>query len=157
MTMYEKILVPLDGSPTALRGFEEAVALARALGSKLVLMHVIDTFPVAVEMVPTTTWQEISDGLRQQGETLLAKASETAANHGVAAETRLVEARTERVADTIVQEARDAGCDLVVMGTHGRRGFNRVLMGSDAEIVLRHCPLPVLLVRHPEAHRALHR
>jgi nucleotide-binding universal stress UspA family protein len=74
----------------------------------------------------------------------------------VAAETRLVEARTERVADTIVQEARDAGCDLVVMGTHGRRGFNRVLMGSDAEIVLRHCPLPVLLVRHPEAHRAPH-
>ena len=97
--MYAKILVPLDGSPTAFRGFEEAVALARALGSKLVLMHVIDTFPVAVEMVPTTTWQEISDGLRQQGETLLAKGKETAGNHGVAVETRLVEARTERVAD----------------------------------------------------------
>ena len=142
--MYAKILVPLDGSPTAFRGFEEAVALARALGSKLVLMHVIDTFPVAVEMV------------RQQGETLLAKGKETAGNHGVAVETRLVEARTERVADTIVQEARDAGCDLVVMGTHGRRGFNRVLMGSDAEIVLRYCPLPVLLVRHPEAQRAHH-
>lgn len=150
--MYDKILVPLDGSPTALRGFEEAVALARGLGSKLVLMHVIDTFPVAVEMVPTTTWKEISDGLRQQGETLLAKAKETAEKHGVTVETRLVEARTERVADTIVQEARDSGCDLVVMGTHGRRGFNRVLMGSDAEIVVRHCRLPVLLVRHPEAH-----
>lgn len=152
--MYDKILVPIDGSPTALRGFEEAVALARALGSRLVLLHVIDTFPMAVEMVPTTTWQEVSDGLRKQGEALLAKASETAANHGVAAETRLVEAHTERVADTIVQEARDAGCDLVVMGTHGRRGFNRVLMGSDAEIVVRHCPLPVLLVRHPDAHHA---
>jgi len=154
--MYEKILVPIDGSPTALRGFEEAVALARALGSKLVLMHVIDTFPVAVEMVPTTTWQEISDGLRKQGEALLGKAKETAGNHGVAVEARLVEARTERVADTIVQEAREAGCDLVVMGTHGRRGFNRVLMGSDAEIVVRHCPLPVLLVRHPEAHHGAH-
>ena len=152
--MYEKILVPIDGSATAIRGFEEAVALARALGSKLVLMHVIDTFPVAVEMVSSATWQEISDGLRQQGDTLLAKASETAANHGVAAETRLVETRTERVADTIVQEARNAGCDLVVMGTHGRRGFSRVLMGSDAEIVVRHCPLPVLLVRHPESHRS---
>ncbi len=149
--MYSKILVPIDGSPTALRGFEEAVALARALGSSLVVLHVMDTFPIATEMVPTTTWQEISDGLRQQGETLLNKARETAANHAVAAETRLVEARTERVADTIVQEAKDAGCDLVVMGTHGRRGFNRVMVGSDAELVVRNCPLPVLLVRHPEA------
>jgi nucleotide-binding universal stress UspA family protein len=152
--MYSKILVPIDGSPTALRGFEEAVALARALGSSLVLLHVIDTFPMAVEMVPTTTWQEISDGLRQQGETLLDKARETAGNHAVGVETRLVEARTERVADTIVQEAQDTGCDLVVMGTHGRRGFSRVMMGSDAELVVRHCPLPVLLVRHPEARRS---
>ena len=135
-------------------GFEEAVALARALGSELVLVHIIDTFPMAVEMVPTTTWQEISDGLRHKGETLLKKARETAANHGVTIETRLIEARTERVADTIVQEARDAGCDLVVMGTHGRRGFNRVMMGSDAELVVRNCPVPVLLVRHPEAHHA---
>ena len=152
--MYKKILVPLDGSPTAFGGFEEAVALARALGSELVLVHIIDTFPMAVEMVPTTTWQEISDGLRHKGETLLKKARETAANHGVTIETRLIEARTERVADTIVQEARDAGCDLVVMGTHGRRGFNRVMMGSDAELVVRNCPVPVLLVRHPEAHHA---
>ncbi len=66
-------------------------------------------------------------------------------------ETRLVEARVERVADTIVQEARDAGCDLIVMGTHGRRGFNRVMMGSDAKLVVRNCRVPVLLVRHADA------
>ena len=151
--MYNKILVPVDGSPTSARGYEEAVALARALGSGLVVLHVIDPFPVAVEMVPATTWQEISDGLRQRGETLLAAAKETATAHGLSAEARLVESRGERVADTIVQEAQDAGCDLVVMGTHGRRGFNRVMVGSDAELVLRHCPVPVLLVRHPEAGR----
>jgi len=149
--VYDKILVPIDGSPTSARGYEEAVALARALGSRLVVLHVIDAFPVAVEMVPATTWQEISDGLRQRGETLLGAAKETAASHGVSTETRLVESRAERVADTIVQEASDAGCDLVVMGTHGRRGFNRVMVGSDAELVVRHCPVPVLLVRHPEA------
>ena len=151
--VYDKILVPVDGSPTSARGYEEAVALARALGSRLVVIHVIDVFPVAVEMVPATTWQEISDGLRQRGETLLNAARETAVSHGVSAETRLVESRAERVADTIVQEALDAGCDLVVMGTHGRRGFNRVMVGSDAELVVRHCPVPVLLVRHPEARR----
>ena len=154
MSMYKKILVPVDGSPTGLRGYEEAVALARALGSSLVVVHVVDTFPMAVEMVPPTTWQEISDGLRKRGETLLEAARTTAASHGVGAETRLVEAHTERVANTIVQEARDANCDLVVMGTHGRRGFNRVMMGSDAELVVRNCPLPVLLVRHPDAHPA---
>jgi len=149
--MYEKILVPIDGSPTALRGFEEAVALARALKSKLLLLHAIDVFPIAVEMVPATNWDDILDGLRKHGQSLLDTGCRTAADHGVAAESRLVEARTERVADTIVKEAQDAGCDLVVMGTHGRRGFNRVMMGSDAELVVRHCPIPVLLVRHPEA------
>ena len=150
--MYGKILVPIDGSPTSARGYEEAVALARALGSQLVVIHVIDTLPMAVDMVPSTTWQEIGDSLRQQGESLLGAARETATGHGVSTETRLVDARTERVADIIVQEARDAGCDLVVMGTHGRRGFSRALVGSDAELVLRHCPVPVLLVRHPDAH-----
>lgn len=151
--MYDKILVPIDGSPTALRGFEEAVALARALKSKLVLLHVIDVFPIAVEMVPTSNWEDIVDSLRKHGQGLLDTGCKTAADHGVSAEPRLVEARTERVADTIVQEAHDAGCDLVVMGTHGRRGFSRVMVGSDAELVVRHCPIPVLLVRHPEARR----
>lgn len=151
--MYGKILVPIDGSPTALRGFEEAVALARALKSKLLLLHVVDVFPVAVEMMPTTNWDEVVEGLRKRGQTLLDTGCKTAADHGVGAEARLVEARTERVADTIVAEAQDAGCDLVVMGTHGRRGFSRVMLGSDAELVLRHCPIPVLLVRHPEARR----
>jgi nucleotide-binding universal stress UspA family protein len=151
--MYDRILVPLDGSPTALRGFEEAVALARALKSKLVLLHVIDVFPIAVEMVPTRNWEDIVEGLRKHGQGLLDTGCKTAAEHAVSAESRLVEARTERVADTIVQVAQDAGCDLVVMGTHGRRGFSRVMVGSDAELVVRHCPLPVLLVRHPEARR----
>jgi nucleotide-binding universal stress UspA family protein len=71
----------------------------------------------------------------------------------VASEAHLIEDRIDRVADTIVDEARSTKCDLVVMGTHGRRGFSHVLLGSDAERVVRQCPLPVLLVRHPEAAR----
>ncbi|MDP1647224.1 MAG: universal stress protein [Rubrivivax sp.] len=152
--MYGKILVPLDGSATAQRGFEEAVALGRALGSSLVVLHVIDTFPIAVEMITATTWQEISDGLRKHGHSLLDTACQTATTHGVKAEPHLVESRAERVADTILQQARDGGCDLIVMGTHGRRGFSHVLLGSDAERVLRESPVPVLLVRHPEARRS---
>lgn len=151
--MYGKILVPLDGSSTAYRGFEEAVALARELGSSLVVLNIIDTYPVAVEMVTAATWQEVSDGLRKHGQALLDVACNTAATHGVKTEARLVEARAERVADTIVAVAQENGCDAIVMGTHGRRGFGHVLLGSDAERVVRVSPLPVLLVRHPEAHR----
>ena len=149
--MYDKVLVPLDGSSTSERGFEEAVALARVMKSTLLLLHVVDTVPVALDMVNTTTWQDISDGLRQRGQGLLDRARKTAAEHGVVSETRLIEGRVERVSDTIVDEARSASCDLVVMGTHGRRGFGHVLLGSDAERVVRQCPMPVLLVRHPEA------
>jgi hypothetical protein len=76
-----------------------------------------------------------------------------ATQQGVASEAHLIEDRIDRVADTIVDEARSTKCDLVVMGTHGRRGFSHVLLGSDAERVVRQCPLPVLLVRHPEAAR----
>ena len=151
--MYAKILVPLDGSATAHRGFEEAVALARALGSTLVLTHVVDTFPIAVEMITTTTWQEIGDGLRKHGQTLLDTACQTATTHGVEAEPQLVEAGGERVADILLAQARDSGCDLIVMGTHGRRGFSHAMLGSDAERVLHEAPVPVLLVRHPESRR----
>jgi nucleotide-binding universal stress UspA family protein len=148
--MYAKILVPLDGSATAHRGFEEAVALARALNSSLVLLHVVDPVPLPFEAATAGVWQDMTDGLRKQGEALLQRARQTAIDHGIAADTRLIEGRTERVAETIVAEARATRCDLVVMGTHGRRGFSHAMLGSDAERVLRSCPLPVLLVRHPE-------
>ena len=151
--MYDRILVPLDGSATSERGFEEAVALARVMKSTLVLVHVIDAVPLAVEMVPPTSWQQVIDGLRMHGQGLLDRACQSAAKQGLASEARLIEDRAERVADILVNEARSAKCDLVVMGTHGRRGFSHVLLGSDAERVVRQCPLPVLLVRHPEAAR----
>ena len=151
--MHDRILVPLDGSPTSERGFEEALALAGAMKSTLLLLHVVDAVPVVIDMVPPATWQEISDGLRTHGQGLLDRARQRATQQGVASEARLIEDRIERVADIIVDEARSAKCDLVVMGTHGRRGFSHLMVGSDAERVVRQCPLPVLLVRHPEAAR----
>jgi nucleotide-binding universal stress UspA family protein len=151
--MYARILVPMDGSDTASRGFEEAVALARALKSELVLVHVIDAFPVLAELPSATAYQQVQDGLRKYGEGLLAKARDAAAEHGVKADTRLLESTTGRAADLILEQARGLGCDLVVMGTHGRRGFSHLMMGSNAEAVARAADVPVLLVRHPEARR----
>ena len=152
--MYAKILVPLDGSLTSQRGFEEAVALARVMKSSLLLLHVIDTMPVAGDIFDPGVWQDIADALRRNGDELTAQARRTATGYGVPNEVRLIENPVGRVADAIVDTARSENCDLVVMGTHGRRGFSRVMMGSDAELVVRHCPLPVLLVRHPEARRS---
>jgi nucleotide-binding universal stress UspA family protein len=149
--MYRKILVPLDGSATSARGLEEATGLARAAGASLVLLHVIDTYPLAVEMATPDTWQKVVDGLRKHGQGLLERARKTLQEHGVAAVERLVEFPASRVADVIIQEANAAGCDLIVMGTHGRRGFSHMMIGSDAERVVHESKLPVLLVRHPEA------
>ena len=149
--MYRKILVPVDGSATAARGLEEATALARTSGAQLVLLHVVDAYPLAVEMATADTWQLLMDGLRQQGQALLAQGSAAARAHGVPAVERLVEFPAGRVSDAILDEARLSDCDLIVMGTHGRRGFAHMMLGSDAERVVHESRLPVLLGRHPEA------
>lgn len=151
--MYAKILVPLDGSLTSQRGFEEAVALARVMKSSLLLLHVVDTMPVAGDIFDPGVWQDVADALRRSGDELTAQAHRAATEHGVASEVRLIENPVGRVADAIVDTARSENCDLVVMGTHGRRGIGHALLGSDAERVLRQCPVPVLLVRHPDAER----
>jgi nucleotide-binding universal stress UspA family protein len=152
--MYAKILVPIDGSAASHRGFEEAVALARKMDSSLVLLHVLDAVPVPLDGITTSVWNEMTESVRKQGDSLLQRARATAVEHGIAADMRLVDGRAERVADAIVAEVLASGCDLVVMGTHGRRGFSRVMIGSDAERVVRSCPVPILLVRHPDAAKA---
>ncbi|APW37272.1 universal stress protein UspA [Rhodoferax koreense] len=145
--MYKKILVPLDGSDTAERGLLEAMRMASELKATLVLLHVIDDFPMLVEMASVQAYEETMAHLRSVGQRLLDGAQKSAEESDVAAETRLREITRERVGQAIVEEAGAAGCDLIVMGTHGRRGFNRVMMGSDAEFVARASTVPVLLVR----------
>ena len=149
--MYHRILVPLDGSATAQRGFHEAVTLARRLDASLVLVHVVEWFPMVAEMTTATSWDQVTGGLREAGRELLDRAHDQARELGVAAEAHLLESGAARVADTIVDTARGHQCDLIVMGTHGRRGLTHALVGSDAEAVLRLSPVPVLMVRHAEA------
>jgi nucleotide-binding universal stress UspA family protein len=150
-TMYRRILVPIDGSPPAHRGLQEALALARRLDASLVLLHIVEWFPMVVEMASATTWEQINTGLRDQGRDLLDSAHDQAKAIGVAAETYLVDASAALVADVIVEHARVHHCDLIVMGTHGRRGLTHALAGSDAEGVLRTSRVPVLMLRQPDA------
>ncbi len=145
--MYKHILVPIDGSETSRRGLHEAITLATTLKAKLRLMHVISDYAVMVEMASAIDFDKFRSGLHQYGLDLLDKTAAEARAAGVEVSTELRDPKNGRVADAIVQEASDAHCDLIVIGTHGRRGFDRALMGSDAERVLRRSPVPVLLVR----------
>lgn len=149
--MYKHILVPLDGSATAERGFREALGLATEQKSKLSLLNVIDDFPMLLEMSSVASFEESMRKLREHGEQVLAKARGEAAKLDVLVDTFLYEVTQSRVADVVVDKARELGCDLIVMGTHGRRGFSRLALGSDADRVVRTSPVPVLLVRGKEA------
>lgn len=147
--MYQRILVPIDGSETAERGLMEAIHLAQLTKSTLRLLNMTSDFALMVEMSGGIDFEQYRKDLNQFGNTLLEKASKLAAEHGVVSETLVRELRGTRVSQAIVDEARDSRCDLIVMGSHGRRGFNRAVLGSDAEAVLRASPVPVLIVRDP--------
>ena len=147
--MYKRILVPIDGSTASQRGFGEALALAKRLDASMVLLHVVEYYPVMMEMATASTWDLVTTEMRQHGQRVLEHAHEAAQAAGVASETRLEDAAAARVCDLIVQQAGERKCDLIVMGTHGRRGIAHALIGSDAEQVLRMSPVPVLLVRTP--------
>ena len=149
--MYKRILVPIDGSETARRGLKEAIALATEQKSALHLLNVTSDFPIMAEMTNAIDFEKYREGVRQCGLDLLKDAQALATSLGLAVETQLRDLKGGRVADAIVAEAKDAGCDLIVIGTHGRRGLSRALLGSDAEGVLRASPVPVLLVRASDA------
>lgn len=147
--MYRRILVPLDLGAASQRGLQEALKLARAFDASLVLLHVIETYPLVMDMSGTVVIEQIAGLLRASGRELLERAHADARAAGLASETWLEDAATARVAEVIVEQARQRRCDLIVMGTHGRRGVERALLGSDAERVLRNAPCAVLLVRAP--------
>jgi nucleotide-binding universal stress UspA family protein len=149
--MYPLILVPLDGSPTAQRGLTEALALARALGSTLRIVHVVDAHQLPAEISAAATVGQLLEGWRADGQRIVHQAGETARMAGVEAQEGVLFDPAGRVCDLIIDDARRAGAGLIVMGTHGRRGWRRLALGSDAELVLRESPVPVLLVRAAEA------
>jgi nucleotide-binding universal stress UspA family protein len=149
--MYAKILVPMDGSPTSERGLREAVELATQLKSQLVLLHVVDDYALLQDIGSAAAFDNTRTQLLKYGEEVLEAGRKKVAAAGLACDCALREVTSQRAADAIVEEASKRRCGLIVMGTHGRRGFNRLAMGSDAEMVLREATVPVLLVRHQDA------
>ena len=149
--MYKRILVAVDGSPTSLRGLDEAINLARAFDAELLLVHVVNELLVAPELAASACYEPIFLGPRESGLRVIEQAMNVARRAGVPCEPKLIDSlHALTAADEIVKQARELSADLIVIGTHGRRGLKRLAMGSDAELVLRQSPVPVLLVRDDE-------
>jgi nucleotide-binding universal stress UspA family protein len=153
--MYKRILICVDDSDTAVRGAEHGIRLAAEQQALVRVLNVIDDSILvpAVYAYPVGETADVIDSLRISGKKAVNAVVKRAAKRGVAVESVQVESRLRRVSDVIVEHARNWRADLIVMGTHGRRGMDRVLLGSDAERVLREAPVPVLLVRQPSSER----
>ena len=145
--MYQKILVAVDGSTASLRGLDEAIKVAKSTGGRLLLVHVVDELVIATDYVPTVYSAPIFEALREAGARVLAQAATVVRRADLSCEQKLVETLSGRVADQIVKQAAEWRADLIVIGTHGRRGLKRLALGSDAEMVLRLSWVPVLLIR----------
>jgi nucleotide-binding universal stress UspA family protein len=159
--MFRRILVPIDGSPTSNRGLDEAIGLARDQKARIRLVHVVDEMAIVtgtdgMMTMPPSYVEDFTRALRATGKRVLARAEARVRKKSVPVDSVLLETVGARAADVIVRQARKWRADVIVLGTHGRRGLSRVVMGSDAEMILRETPVPVLLVRSPMRARKRH-
>jgi len=143
--MYQRILVPIDGSATSDCGLDEAIRLAKLTGGRLRLVHVVDGLVLSTGLEFATC--DVVDLLIEAGAEILSAARTKVESANVAVDTFLSHTLAERVCDVVVAQARQWKAELIVIGTHGRRGAKRLLIGSDAEQIVREAPVPVLLVR----------
>ena len=155
--MYERILVPIDGSVTSGLGLSEAIRMAKLTGGRLRLVHVIDDLSFSLAMDAYSGYAgNLLEELRVDATKLLEAARASAADNGIEADTVLLDRFKSTVADQIIAEAQASKAELIVIGTHGRRGISHWVMGSSAERILRISPVPVLLVRAPESAKSEH-
>jgi nucleotide-binding universal stress UspA family protein len=141
------ILIPTDGSAHASRAVEQGTALAKALGARVTIMTVIEPFHV-LSVDP----KQVSEGranyerlAKAEATRILAEADKVAQKHGVAYAT--AQSEHEHPHQAILEAAAKGGCDLIAMGSHGRRGVVALILGSVTAKVLAHSPLPVLIYR----------
>ena len=149
--MYQRILVPIDGSPTSNQGLDEAIKLSKLTGGSLRLIHIVDPLTFATGFESYAVYAgDLIPRMEEAGKQILDQGKARAQASGVKVDSLLFDGLAARVSETVIEQAKDWGADLIVIGTHGRRGVGRFVMGSDAEQILRLAHVPVLLVRAPE-------
>lgn len=148
--MYKQILIPTDGSDLSLAAIDQGLAFASEIGAAVTFFTV--TAPIRVYGVTGEQlaggYEEYTKVAREEGASRLAAAEERAKAAGVPCQTRMVE--SEHPYQAIIDAANDAGCDLIAMASHGRRGLGGLVLGSETLKVLTHSTIPVLVYRMPK-------
>lgn len=145
--MYQRILVPIDGSETSRRALQEAIKLGDSAAQLRLVYVVEEIYSRATEGYDFIDYDALQKAARSSGERMLAQAAEKVQQSGKRAEVGLLDNNGQRIASVIETEAKRWQADLIVIGTHGRSGLSRLLLGSVAEGVLRIASVPVLLIR----------
>jgi nucleotide-binding universal stress UspA family protein len=146
--MYKRILIPIDGSPTSNKALTAALRLARDTIARVRFIHVLDELAYLSDHgIYTAHSVELVATARKAGKKLLNDALAIAESAGVEADEVLLEEYGVRLGETIANAAKHWNADLIVVGTHGRRGVGRMLLGSGAEQIIRLAPVNVLVVR----------
>lgn len=149
--MYARILIATDGSDLADRALEHGFQLAKLAGSEVTIVTVTEPVTIVgggyasvaggvIDPLP-----ELVEAQEKAAKDLLDRAAKRAAEQGITAKTILVD--NSFAAEGIVETAKSIGAELIVMGSHGRRGLNRLLLGSQTNNVLAHTTIPVLVTR----------
>lgn len=145
--MYKRILVPTDGSEAATCGLREAIELAKDQNAQIRVIHIADEFVMRSSPLYGLLMSNIFDYLRTTGKSILASAEAMVQNADITVDTQLVEVFGGRAGEHILKTAQEWPADIIVCETHGRRGLRRIVLGSDAEYLVRRTPVPILLVR----------
>lgn len=146
--MFKRILVPLDGSDTSTKAMDTAMQMTRESGGQLRLLHVMEeaAFMTGYDPMGGSSAQLMA-AVRDSAAAILAQARAKVSEAGLQVETVLHDKPGQRLAEVVAEAATGWPADLIVVGTHGRRGVGRVLLGSGAEQIIRSAPVPVLVIR----------
>ena len=145
--MYKHILVATDGSEISERAVSHATELAQKLKAKLLIVTITEPFHIlslGVEQLESTR-PEYNRHMAEHAQTVLASAAKIASEVGV--ECQIIHRSAEHPYAAILNVANDRGCDLIVVGSHGRSGLSSLLLGSTTMKILAHSTIPILVIR----------
>ena len=149
MARTRRIVHPTDFSPASAPAFRKALELAKDNGASLLMLHVLPSLPMLPDAyVAATAYEDMLNAHRRQADDQMQRAVKRAQAAGVKASGTVLDVGV--AADQIVRFAKRQGADVIVMGTHGRTGIRRMVLGSVAEKVVRTSAVPVLTIRHPD-------
>ena len=150
--MFKRIVIPVDGSATSNKALMVALQMASETGGSVRIIHVIEGTNYSTHAMQSESFPgEFMKPVRNAAQKILDDALELAKPFGAVVDSKLFDTFDGRLADAVGNAATDWQADLIVVGTHGRRGIGRILMGSGAEQIMRQAPIPVLVIRAQDA------